>query len=336
MKKIRSLLSVGVLSCLLSPLAAYSQAADEVKPDQTFSNTQSIETFINEMVSEHEFKQEELTALFKNAKRIARILEVMEKPAEKKPWHEYRPIFLSEGRIKGGLEFWKSNADSLERAHTEYGVPPQIIVAIIGVETRYGRHKGSYAVLDSLSTLAFEYPPRSAFFRKELKQYLLMSREEKVDPLVLTGSYAGAMGLPQFIPSSFRHYAIDFDADGKRDLWENNTDAIGSVANYFKRHGWQAGEPIATRVSVDGEKYKALVSKSIKPAYTAKELMAAGVSFPGKVKDDMQGALLEFETADGHEYWVGWHNFYVISRYNHSKLYSLAVFQLSNEILTTH
>ena len=230
------------------------------------------------------------------------------------------------------MSFWQEHADTLQHAHEVFGVPQEIIVAIIGVETRYGRHTGKYPVLDALSTLAFAYPPRSSFFRKELKEYLLMTREEGLVPGKQLGSYAGAMGMPQFIPSSFRSYAVDFDNDGKRDLWTSPADAIGSVGNYFKRHHWKPGQPIASPVKVHGNRYQALIDNNLKRRYTLKELMDNGVILPQGLPTDLQGVLIEFETRNGPEYWVGWHNFYVISRYNHSALYSMAVYQLSQQI----
>lgn len=294
---------------------------------------QEVNRFIEDMVERHAFEDEYLQELFEAAELREDILEAISRPAEAKPWYEYQPIFITRSRIQGGVEFWREHADVLERAEAEYGVPAEIIVAIIGVETRYGRHAGRYRVLDSLSTLAFAYPPRSEFFRSELEHYLLMTREESMDPRELLGSYAGAMGKPQFISSSFRSYAVDFDNDGRRDLWNNTADAIGSVANYFRRHGWRAGQPIVqpARLADDADE-QALLSGGIKPRMTLAELQGAGVEPKGKAPEDIKGALFALETRSGDEYWVGWHNFYVISRYNHSKLYSMAVYQLSEAI----
>lgn len=292
-----------------------------------------VNRFIEDMVERHAFESEYLEELFEAAEVREDILEAISRPAEAKPWYEYQPIFITRSRIQGGVEFWREHAEDLKRAEEKYGVPAEIIVAIIGVETRYGRHAGRYRVLDSLSTLAFAYPPRSKFFRSELEHYLLMTREESIDPRELLGSYAGAMGKPQFISSSFRSYAVDFDDDGRRDLWDNTADAIGSVANYFKKHGWRAGQPIVqpARLADDADK-EALLSGGIKPRMTLEELESAGVEPKGKAPRDIKGAPFALETRSGDEYWVGWHNFYVISRYNHSKLYSMAVYQLSEAI----
>ena len=303
-----------------------------VASTQLLSDSKAVRNFINEMVEQHAFTASELQVVFDEANLHQSILDAISRPAESKPWYEYRPIFVTPARSKGGVSFWQEHADTLQHAHEVFGVPEEIIVAIIGVETRYGRHTGKYPVLDALSTLAFAYPPRSSFFRKELKEYLLMTREEGLAPGKQLGSYAGAMGMPQFIPSSFRSYAVDFDNDGKRDLWTSPADAIGSVGNYFKRHHWKPGQPIASPVKVHGNRYQALIDNNLKRRYTLKELMDNGVILPQGLPTDLQGVLIEFETRNGPEYWVGWHNFYVISRYNHSALYSMAVYQLSQQI----
>lgn len=294
-----------------------------------------VNAFINMMVQKHRFTHQELEEIFSKARIRPSIIAAISRPAESKPWYDYRPIFVNDSRIKAGVAFWNKNAEALKRAHSVYGVPAGIIVAIIGVETRYGQQKGGYPVIDALSTLAFDYPPRSDFFKSELEQYLLMTREDNIDPLKLLGSYAGAMGQPQFISSSFRNYAVDFDGDGHRDLWNNSADAIGSVANYFNKHGWQADEPIVSRAKVSGTQYEKLLDTGLKPSWTPAQLRAAGVTFKGEPGPQAKGALVELETEDGHDYWVGWQNFYVITRYNHSALYAMAVFQLADKIRET-
>lgn len=319
-----------LLVCLSFLLPVTIQAGDSTP--RPFENMEPINQFIREMVQKHTFRQTYLEELFQKARLHPSILEAISRPAEAKPWFDYRPIFVTPSRINGGVEFWGKYKETLEQANNVYGIPEEIIVSIIGVETRYGRHTGRYPIIDSLSTLAFAYPPRSKFFRSELEQFLLMTREEQLDPLVLKGSYAGAMGMPQFISSSFRRYAVDFDKSGQRNLWESPTDAIGSVANYFKKHKWRTGEPIASKVSVHGERYRLLLSKGIRPDKTQQELLDNGVILPDGLPAHLKGKLIAFETKDGPEYWVAWHNFYVISRYNHSALYSMAVYQLSEKI----
>ena len=291
-----------------------------------------LQAFVKKMVEQHQFNSDRLVRLFKQAKLQPDIIAAISRPAEAKPWYQYRPIFLTDKRIKGGAAFWDKHAETLARAEKEYGVPAEIIVAIIGVETRYGGYTGRHRVIDSLATLAFDYPPRSKFFASELEQYLLMTREEQIDPLSLKGSYAGAMGIPQFISSSYRNYAVDFDGDGHRNLWDNPVDAIGSVANYFKRHGWKPGEPVAVQTHVSGNRYQELIKKGMKPQLPLAEFAGFGVQVPDHLDTTQPASLLEFETEGIPEFWIGLHNFYVITRYNHSPLYAMAVYQLSNEI----
>lgn len=299
-----------------------------------FDGNADVQAFINEMVTRHQFQRQELENLFSHAQKRDDILEAIARPAEKtKPWYEYRKIFLTPERISGGVEFWNDNAAILERAADQFGVDPGIIVAIIGVETRYGRHTGSYRVIDALSTLAFAYPPRSKFFRSELEQFLILTREEDVDPDDVKGSYAGAMGYGQFIPSSYRNYSVDFSGDGKRNLWNDLDDIIGSVANYFHRHGWQARQPVAARITGGKPLQHFKVSEDLKPgATTAGDFADKGVVTAPKLPDDLPVALLELEQADGAEYWLTGRNFYVITRYNRSPLYAMAVYQLSEAI----
>ena len=299
----------------------------------SYDTNPKAQAFIGEMVTRHGFNREELVKLFSQAQRRDDILELMRKPAEKtKPWYEYRKIFLTQSRIEGGAAFWKKNADILNRAAANCGVDPQIIVAIIGVETRYGQITGRHQVLDALSTLAFDYPPRASFFRGELEQYLILSREEDIDPLNTKGSYAGAMGYGQFIPSSYRAYSVDFDNDGKRDLWNSLDDIIGSVANYFHQHGWIPGGPVAVTAKVSGNKYQPVLDLGYKPRTVLGAMRHNGITPTRPVPDDLTGALLSFEMKDGPDYWIGFKNFYVITRYNHSPLYAMAVYQLSEEI----
>jgi membrane-bound lytic murein transglycosylase B len=296
-----------------------------------------FKSFAAEMERKHQMPAGEIEQLLDGTEFRDDIIAAITRPAEAKPWYEYRPIFLKPDRIAGGVKFWQENEALLDRVSREYGVPPEIIIAIIGVETRYGKFTGKYRVLDSLATLAFGYPPRADFFRSELEQFLLLAREESVDPRSATGSYAGAMGKPQFISSSYRRYAVDNDGDGKRDLWQSDADVIASVANYFKIHGWRAGEPITLQAEVaDHPDLQHFVDAGMKPSIPLQELTAggllpkAGASAP---EPDTLSSLIKLDAGDHDEYWIGFNNFYVITRYNHSNLYAMAAYQLSREIV---
>jgi membrane-bound lytic murein transglycosylase B len=292
------------------------------------------DAFVRDMVDRHGFDPVELKGVMERASYRQGIIDAMNRPYEAKPWHRYRQLFMTPERIGGGADFWRSNAELLARAESAYGVSPQIIVAIIGVETNYGGNLGKHLVIDALTTLGFAYPRRADFFRRELEAFLLLSREEKVDPVAAVGSYAGAMGKPQFIPSSYRAYAVDFDGDGRRDLWDTNADVIGSVANYLKGHGWRPGEPVAflaepsSGVPVGLE----IAEKSpVAPNTTAGDLRAAGVAWRETLQPDDPATLIRLDGIQD-EYWVGLDNFYAITRYNHSNLYAMAVHLLSEEI----
>ncbi len=300
---------------------------------EDFTSRPELRQFIQEVAAKYDFDSKTLDSLFAQAQPQPAIITSISSPAEAKPWYQYRPIFVNRARIEGGVAFWQEHKEVLKQAEQVYGVPPEIIVAIIGVETRYGKNTGSFRVLDALTTLAFDYPARGAFFRGELEQYLLLTREEGLDPLGPKGSYAGAMGKSQFIPSSYRRYAVDFDGDGRRDLWSNDADVIGSVANYFKVHGWKPQQPITARARIEGDQYKPLLEKNSKPQIPVREFAQHGVSIDGGLPPDYSGMLIELETEQGPEYWVGLDNFYVITRYNRSPLYAMAVYQLSREIL---
>jgi membrane-bound lytic murein transglycosylase B len=295
-----------------------------------------IDDFIAKMVKEHQFDPDFVKNTLSQATKSQTILDAIARPWEAKPWHQYYPIFLTEKRLEKGLEFWRTHQKTLLRAEQETGVPAQIITAIIGVETFYGTYKGKYPVLDALYTLGFYYPPRSTFFKSELEQYFLLTREEGFDIHNLKGSYAGAMGWGQFISSSYRHYAIDFDGDGVRDLLNNPVDAIGSVANYFKRHGWRANEGVAFPANIpsDGTDISSFVSTNLKYKHVWSQLQQAGISTDNSPPLDPQQSvkLLAFEQQNGQEYWVGLPNFYVITRYNHSPLYAMAVYQFSQQL----
>lgn len=289
------------------------------------------EPFIAEMVKEHNYDEAVLRDVLSQAQRKDSILEAISRPAEKvKPWYEYRDIFLTQSRTKAGKAFLKEHKATFDTVEEQYGVPREIIAAIIGVETYYGRHTGSYRVIDALTTLGFDYPKRSLFYR-ELKNYFLMVRDNDLDPLAIKGSYAGAMGLGQFIPSSYISYAVDFDGDGHKDLWSNVDDAIASVAYYFKRYGWQAGEPVASSVSLYNDDADKLANETLSLTATVSEWKKRGVNVP-KDMDDREAALFRYELKDGKEYWLAYKNFYVITRYNRSSMYARVVSDFS-EIL---
>lgn len=299
-----------------------------------YQDSPQVREFVELMTSEHGFANEQLLAVFAEAERKQTILDAISRPAEKvKPWKDYRPIFLTEARTQQGVAFWNKHADALQRASAEYGVAPEVIVSIIGVETFYGGNTGSWRVIDALSTLCFDYPPRAPFFCQQLKEFFLLARQEQVDPLTLKGSYAGAMGLPQFMPSSFRAYAVDFDGDGRIDIWNNPTDAIGSVASYFKHHGWTAGGQVVQRASVSGERFAEGRSTGIEAEKTVAELRELGWIPEQPLPDDLKVTAIQLEGEDGMEYWFGLKNFYAITRYNRSAMYAMAVHQLSEALL---
>ncbi|MEH6626110.1 MAG: lytic murein transglycosylase B [Motiliproteus sp.] len=300
-----------------------------------YADNPKAKVFIDKMVNQG-FERAYLQQLIAGAQRQESILKAIAKPAERRlNWGQYRKIFLGKKRIQQGVEFWDKHADTLNAASEKYGVAPEIIVAIIGVETRYGRHAGKYRVLDALATLSFDYPPRSTFFTGQLEQLLLLSKEEKLDSTQLKGSYAGAMGYGQFIPSSYRHYAVDFDGDGQRDILSNPVDAIGSVANYFKQHGWNQGDPVTVTASVAKNVDSKVFNANLKPEKTLAEWKSLGVvavQEPG-VSDKTVATAMKMKIEEREEHWLGLHNFYVITRYNHSRLYAMAVYQLSQEII---
>ena len=316
-----------VVACLWS---AISCAADN------YALNPAAIKMVDELVQEEGFDREELLQVFASAQRQESILKAIARPAEKsKPWYEYREIFLNEKRLEQGVEFYNEHRATLERAERETGVPAQIIVAIIGVETYYGRIAGSYRVIDALSTLAFDYPPRSPFFTSELKSYLILTRQQGMDPLALKGSYAGAMGYGQFMPSSFLAYAVDFDGDDVVDIWNNPVDAIGSVANYFRRHGWRNGETVVAAATVTGEvadSWFVQSRKDLKPKHTVAQFAEAGVVATETLDPEALATAMKFELEEGFEYWLGLHDFYVITRYNHSAMYAMCVYQLSQQI----
>ena len=294
-----------------------------------------VQAFIDAMVEQHDFDRDELRDTLGAAELKQSILDAIAKPAEKTlSWAEYREIFITPERIEAGARFWSDNEDELRQVSEETGVPMEMLVGIIGVETYFGRITGSFRVLDALATLAFSYPPRAKFFRRELEEYLLLVREEGIQPTDATGSYAGAMGRPQFMPSSYRAYAVDATGDGKRDIWNDWTDVAGSIANYFLEHGWKSGEEVAAHASLSGDWQGPAPepANTLKPTETVASLSRKGVMFVTSLPGDSESELLTYEGTDGLEHWVGFHNFFVITRYNRNVMYALAVHQLGQEI----
>jgi peptidoglycan lytic transglycosylase B len=300
--------------------------------DSYGDNMQAL-AVVDELVAEQGYKREVLLGVMADAERQQSILDAISRPAEKaKPWYEYREIFLTDKREQRGREFMELHRETLQRAEDKFGVPKEVVVAIIGVETFYGRITGSYRVLDALATLAFDYPKRSTFFTKELKNFLILAHEGGMDPRDLKGSYAGAMGYGQFMPSSYRAYAVDFDDDGEVDIWNNPVDAIGSVANYFKQHGWRNGEPVVYAADAQGEVDEAWFKHGLKPSLTVAEYAAGGIAPRAELDPQTLATAMQFELEEGYEYWMGVHNFYVITRYNHSSMYAMSVHQLSQRL----
>lgn len=295
-----------------------------------YENAAQVESFVSEMTRRHGFSEAQLRQVLNDATRQQPILDAISRPAEKvRQWKEYRPIFLTPERIGQGVEFWRKNAAALARAEREYGVPAQVIVAIIGVETFFGRNTGKWRVIDALTTLGFDYPPRAPFFRNELKEFSLLAREQQIDPLSVVGSYAGAMGLPQFMPSSYRAYAVDFDGDAYTNIWSNPTDAIGSVASYFHRHGWVQGDPVVVRAQLNGARALEGLTVGLEPTASVADLRALGWVPVSPVNNNYAVTTFRLEGEAGEEFWMGLPNFYVITRYNRSVMYALAVYQLS-------
>lgn len=325
------MIAVRAILSALGALIALAPAASAA-PATPATVRADVESFIAEMAAKHAFDAPSLRRLFLKAQPRPAVIRAISTPGTARPWYEYRANMVEEHRIAGGLEFWRRNAEALTRAERVYGVPPEIIVATIGIETLYGRNVGRFRVLEALSMLAFDYPPRAALFRSELEQLLLLSRETGFDAYALRGSYAGAMGIPQFLPSSYRQYAVDFDGDGHPDLWRSTADAIGSVANYYRNFGWESGAPVAIEATAEGEAFQAALAAGIEPRTRVAELRLQGVAPLDPVDDETRAALLRVEGESGAEYWLGFTNFYVITRYNRSVNYALGVYELAREL----
>lgn len=313
-----------ILAGAAIPTLAQAPAKIQLKPE--------VEEFIGQMVRQHQFEEAALRQVFAQLKAHDDVVKAISAPATAKPWHEFRNMFLTPLRINGGVEFWQQHAGLLARARDVYGVPEKIVVSIIGVETIYGRRLGSFRVIDALYTLGFEMTERATFFRGEMEQFLLLARENALDPLGVKGSFAGAMGMPQFIPTSYRKYAVDFDGDGKINLWDSTADVIGSVANYLRQFGWVWGQPVTVPARISGARFKEVLEAGLKPQLTLQQMQPKGVEATEELPPDIQAGLFSLDVEQGQEYWLALNNFYVITRYNRSKNYAMAVYQLANAI----
>jgi membrane-bound lytic murein transglycosylase B len=318
---------------LLAGVPVLAQSADS--PAAGFDlRRPEIVAFINEVTQRDGLKRREVKRLLKEARPQPKIIDMMNRPIEKvAPWWEYREHFVNPERIRDGAQFWAEHREALERVATTYQVPPEYLVAILGVETRYGRVTGHYRVLDALATLAFDYPPRHSYFEGELAQFMVLAKENQVDPLTTTGSYAGAMGAPQFMPSAYRRYAVAASNDQRRDLWGDWDDILASVANYLRENGWQPGAPVLAETSLDPAATFHVEPHSLEPNETVDTLGAHGVKVDLEVPPDTPALLILAEQPDGPAYRVGFHNFYVLTRYNASARYVMAVHDLAQAIV---
>jgi len=325
--KVRRCVTLLVVCAALLAIGMEPAAAIDLKRPE-------VKEFINHMADGYGFKRRALRKLLKSAQSQPAILDAMSKPAEKaKLWYEYRPIFLNERRIREGTEFWAAHREALDQASIKTGVAPEYLAAILGVETYYGRLTGNYRVLDALVTLSFDYPAREKFFREELEQFLLLTRDAHLNPNTLKGSYAGAMGAPQFMPSNYRRFAVDADANGRIDLWTDWPDVCASVGNYLKEHGWNAGEPVLAEATVAPEKAGDLDGRKLALSETLASLAAKGVSLDAAaLPPEAPAILIAADDTDGIHWRVGYNNFFVITRYNHSALYAMAVYELATAV----
>ena len=301
----------------------------------SYQNRKDVKEFVAEMAKKHGFNRRELTRVLAQAQYQPSIVKAMDQPPESTlgSWQAYRAIFITPERIEAGTQFWSRNADTLKRAAAEFGVPENVIVGIIGVETTFGRNIGTYRVIDALATLAFDYPKRGAYFRGELEHYLVFSRDQKIDPLRVKGSYAGAIGIPQFMPGSYRRFGVDFDGDGQINLATSPADAIGSIGNFLKLHGWVRGQPVAFSAEVAGDTWRKLAAAGIVPSTRFADLAGLGIKLAVALPDDTLCALVELESpGQPLDVRVTLQNFFVLTRYNRSNLYAAAVLDLADEI----
>ena len=335
-RRLSTFLTLVCLFVLALPALARSQTDSKAAG---YAARADVRAFIDQMAGEHGFDRAALVRMFGQVRYQRAIVAAMDRPLLEPPtWHVYARSFLAPERVAAGVKYWSAHRDDLARAEERYGVPPEIVVAILGIETFYGRNAGNYRVLDALATLAFDYPRRAVFFRGELKQFLLLARELGMSPLAAKGSFAGAMGVPQFMPGSYRSYAVDFDGNGRPDLWQSPADIVGSVANYLARHDWQPGRPVLLPATIADEARDEMLRRldgGLSERRAIDSWTADGVTVadpPAGSVDDPVGLLLLEESTDGVQsasYWIAFNNFYVLTRYNRSRLYAAAVFALA-------
>ncbi len=317
------------LLCTLLSLTCHHPALAQEHPP--FTAYQEVQALIAQSAAQGVYDQPTLTALFAQAHHLDSVLAAMQHPAEAMTWAQYEPLFLGADRVAAGVAFWQAHAATLSRAESTYGVPAAVIVAILGVETRYGQRTGQYKVFDTLSTLAFDAPHRTRYFRQELLHFLTLCQQQKMDPASLTGSYAGAMGYPQFMPSAWLNLAVDFDGDGRIDLLHDADDAIGSIAHYLQVKGWRPG-PVIDRADITSQDYDAHLDTNLETSTTIGALRATGLQPQVPVPDTTPVGVVRLQSHQGREFWLAYENFYVITRYNHSALYAMAVWQLSQKL----
>ena len=327
---------VRLFTLIISVLVFFHSAhAIEKETPIPFGERPDVKIFIKQMVKKHHFKESDLVTLFNSVKIRPKVVKKVKSPLELKPWYTYQMLFVTEWRIRKGLEFWETHHEALSKTEKKYGVPASIIVATIGVETKYGLHTGEYPVIDALTNIGFSDSPRAPFFKRELEEFLLLVQEEHLDPHELRGSYAGAIGQPQFMPSSYRRYAVSYSGHAKIDLSHNEEDIIASIGNYYKKHGWKSNQPVAIPVSILGpNKFPSFFNKQYRTKIKGTTLLEYGIK-PGTTLDKKEKFnIIALQGYLGNEYWLGFNNFNVIKRYNPSDLYAMAVFQLSHYIST--
>lgn len=320
-----------ILFLFLIFLLNLSYATDQSKQPKYITISPPVQKFIQHMAKKHHFQKNQLLNWFQHTEIIPRVIQSMNKPFEKVQWHAYQQYFVCDKYIKPGVIYWKKHHAILSKIQKQYGVDPTIILAIIGIESFYGKYQGSYQEIGALSTLAFDYPSRAKFFKKELEEYLLLTKQQHLSVLKTTGSYAGALGIPQFMPSSYRHYGVDMNHNHHIDLLHDDADAIASIANYLKKAGWRPG-PVAVLAKTPKQVTKRLLSSNAKPRYSLRYYEIKGIKPKSKILGNRKAALIKLTSKDFDEYWLTFRNFKAIMRYNPSTNYAMAVFQLSRAI----